>query len=231
MYYKFLLFDLDHTLLDFKAGEEVALGLLLDEVGFADHAAFKAVYKPMNQAMWKALERKEITKSELINTRFSKAFSQFGITVDGPTMAERFQFYMGQQGQVFEGAEALLQALQEKGYQLYAATNGVTAIQTNRLKHSPISAYFQEVFISEQLGTQKPEADFFEKIAERIDDFSKNHALMIGDSLTADIAGGNIAGIDTVWYNPDGKTNDTPAQPTYGISSYPELLELLSKEE
>lgn len=231
MTYTFLLFDLDHTLLDFEAGEEVALGLLLDEVGFADHAAFKAVYKPMNQAMWKALERKEITKSELVNTRFSKAFAHFGITVDGAVLAERFQFYMGQQGHAFDGAVDLLKELSRQGYQIYGATNGITKIQEGRMKHSPIGPYFRQVFISEQLGTQKPEADFFEKIAEQIDGFSKAKALMIGDSLTADIAGGNAAGIDTVWYNPEQKVNDSLAQPTYTISTYSDLLAVLNKEK
>lgn len=229
MSYTFLLFDLDHTLLDFEAGEEVALSLLLDEFGFADQAAFKAVYKPMNQAMWKALERKEITKSELVNTRFSKAFAHFGIIVDGPTLAERFQFYMGQQGHAFEGALELLQTLQARGYQIYGATNGVAKIQEGRMKSSPIGPYFSQVFISEQLGTQKPDALFFEKIAEQIPGFSKEQALMIGDSLTADIAGGNAAGIDTVWYNPHGLENTSPASPTYIISTYQELLELLAQ--
>lgn len=228
MSYTFLLFDLDHTLLDFEAGEEVALGLLLDEVGFADHAAFKAVYKPMNQAMWKALERKEITKTELINTRFSKAFAHFGITVDGAVLAERFQFYMGQQGQVFDGALALLEKLTSLGYQLYAATNGVTAIQQGRLQQSGLLPFFRQVFISERLGTQKPEADFFEKIAEQIDGFSKAKALMIGDSLTADIAGGNRSGMDTVWYNRENDTNTSSSCPTYTVKTYEELLALLS---
>lgn len=99
------------------------------------------------------------------------------------------------------------------------------------MKASPIGPYFSQVFISEQLGTQKPEADFFEKIAEQIDGFSKAKALMIGDSLTADIAGGNAASIDTVWYNPEQKVNDSLAQPTYTISTYSDLLALLNKEK
>lgn len=43
---------------------------------------------------------------------------------------------------------------------------------------------------------------------------------MIGDSLTADIQGGNNAGIDSVWFNPSNIVNETPAVPTYQVKSY-----------
>ncbi|WP_153050903.1 HAD family hydrolase, partial [Streptococcus suis] len=82
-------------------------------------------------------------------------------------------------------------------------------------------------FISEQMGTQKPAADFYEKIAAQISGFQFDQALMIGDSLTADIQGGNNAGMDTVWYNPTHMINNSKAVPTYTISSYQELLDLL----
>ena len=134
--------------------------------------------------------------------------------VDGEEMALRYQDYISQQGQTFPGAEDLLAKLVERGYQLYGATNGVTAIQQGRLKQSAITPYFKEIFISEQLGTQKPEVAFYEKISNLIPGFAKEQALMIGDSLTADIAGGNAAGVDTVWYNPDHKENSSPAVPT-----------------
>jgi len=120
-----------------------------------------------------------------------------------------------------------LQELTKRGYQIYAATNGVTYIQENRLLHSPIQPYFKEVFISEQMGTQKPSAYFYEKIAEQIAGFQFEQALMIGDSLTADIQGGNNAGMDTVWYNPSNLINNSKAIPTYTIHSYQGLLEML----
>lgn len=227
MQYKFLLFDLDHTLLDFTAGEEIALTQFLREMEVADIEAFKAYYRPMNQAMWKDLEKGHISKKELINTRFSRAFAYFGREVDGKEMALRYQEFIGRQGQIFTGADQLLQDLQEANYHIYGATNGVTYIQENRLTHSPIQPFFREVFISEQMGTQKPEQLFYTKIAERIPDFTPAHALMIGDSLTADVAGGNRAGIDTVWYNPSQAANTSEARPTYTVANYDELRRLL----
>ena len=229
MTYKFLLFDLDHTLLDFDAAEDVALTQLLKEEGVVDIKAYKDYYVPMNKSLWKDLELKKIRKQELVNTRFSKLFSHFGIEKDGVYLAERYQFYLAQQGQVFSGAMELLDSLIDRGYELYAATNGIITIQTGRLEQSGIAPFFKEIFISEQLHTQKPDTEFYEKIGALIPNFDKNAALMIGDSLSADIQGGNNAGIDTVWYNPYHLDNNTQAQPTYEVDSYQALLEILDK--
>ena len=229
MTYKFLLFDLDHTLLDFDTAEDVALTQLLKEEGVTDIQAYKDYYVPMNKSLWKDLELKKITKQELVNTRFSKLFSHFGIEKDGVYLAERYQFYLAQQGQVFSGAMELLDSLIDLAYELYAATNGITTIQTGRLAQSGLAPYFNQVFISEQLQTQKPDALFYEKIGQQIAGFSKGKTLMIGDSLTADIQGGNNADIGTIWYNPHHLENHTQAQPTYEVDSYQALLELLDK--
>ena len=229
MSYIFLLFDLDHTLLDFDAAEDVALSHLLKEEGVKDIQAYKDYYVPMNKTLWKDLELKKITKQELVNTRFAKLFAHFGIEKDGAYLAERYQFFLSKQGQIFPGVEDLLKKLIHQGYELYAATNGITYIQTGRLEQSGISPFFKEIFISEQLHTQKPDAAFYEKIGTRIPNFDKHHALMIGDSLTADIQGGNNAGIDTIWYNPHHLQNKTQAQPTYEVHSYQALLEILDK--
>lgn len=225
--YKFLLFDLDHTLLDFDAAEGIALSHLLKEEGVEDIQAYKDYYVPMNKALWKDLEQKKITKSELINTRFVKLFAHFGIEKDGTYLAERYQFFLSKQGQTFPGVEDLLKNLINQGYELYGATNGITYIQTGRLEQSGITPYFKEIFISEQLHTQKPDDEFYEKIGARIPNFDKNQTLMIGDSLSADIQGGNNAGIDTIWYNPHHLENKTQAKPTYEIDSYQALLDCL----
>lgn len=227
MAYKFLLFDLDHTLLDFESAEETALTQMLEDMNFPDVEAFKDYYKPMNQGLWKDLEQKKLTKQELVYSRFAIGFAHFGITVDGAEMALRYQDYISLQGQSFPGAEDLLAQLEKAGFQLYAATNGVTAIQEGRLAHSTIAAYFKEVFISEQLQTQKPDPDFFDKVGQLIPGFSKEETLMIGDSLTADIAGGYAAGIATVWYNPDHKENTSQVVPTYEVDSNSKILALL----
>ena len=105
LYYKFLLFDLDHTLLDFDAGEDIALTQLLEEEGVEDIQAYKNYYVPMNKLLWKDLELKKITKKELVNTRFAKLFAHFGIEKDGAYLAGRYQFFLSKQGQTFPGVE------------------------------------------------------------------------------------------------------------------------------
>lgn len=227
MAYTFLLFDLDRTLLDFESAEDTALTQMLEDMNFQNIQAFKDYYKPMNQGLWKDLEQKKITKQELVDSRFAIGFAHFGITVDGAEIALRYQDYISLQGQSFPGAEDLLARLEKAGYQLYGATNGVTAIQEGRMAHSTIAPYFKEVFISEQLQTQKPDPDFFEKVGQRIPGFRKEQTLMIGDSLSADIAGGNAAGIDTVWYNPVHLENASQVMPTYEVDSYSKILALL----
>ena len=229
MSYKFLLFDLDHTLLDFDAAEDIALTHLLKEEGVEEIQVYKDYYVPMNKALWKNLEQKKISKQELVDTRFSRLFAHFGVEKDGAYLAERYQFFLSKQGQIFPGVEDLLKNLIHQGYELYAATNGITTIQAGRLEQSGIATFFKEIFISEQLHTQKPDALFYEKIGQQIAGFSKEKTLMIGDSLTADIQGGNNAGIDTVWYNPQHLENTTQLHPTYEVHSYKDLLNCLGK--
>ena len=147
--YKYLLFDLDHTLLDFDVAEDIALTQLLEEEeeGVEDIQTYKDYYVPMNKALWKDLEQKKITKAALINTRFEKLFAHFGIEKDGFYLAERYQFFLSKQGQTFPGVEDLLKTLLHQGYELYAATNGITYIQTGRLEQSGIASCFPEPFI------------------------------------------------------------------------------------
>lgn len=230
LYYKYLLFDLDHTLLDFDLAEEVALTALLEEEGVTDLDTYKAYYKPMNKQLWRDLEVKKLTKEELVNSRFARLFAHFGQEKDGVYLAGRYQHHLAQQGQAYEGARELLEILTAQGYQLYAATNGIQFIQEGRLSVSGFARYFQQVFISDQIGHQKPDLAFFQAVAERIADFDKTKALMIGDSLTADMAGAEGFGMDRAWYNPKGLE---PGQQslTYEIASYDALLTCLEEAD
>ena len=225
--YKFLLFDLDHTLLDFDVAEDEALTSLLIEEGISAIDDFKAYYRPMNKQMWRDLEKGLISKADLVNTRFAKLFAHFGIEMDGVYLAERYALHLSQQGQTYAGAVDVLTELKAHGYLIYGATNGVTSIQRGRMVHSGLNPLFERVFISEAIGKPKPHRAFYDYIAEQIPDFACDKALMIGDSLTADVMGANHVGMDSVWYNPNHLDNKTEAVPTYTVSSYEDLLALL----
>lgn len=227
MTYKHLLFDLDHTLLDFDLSEELALTQLFTERGVTDLSAYKAAYQAINKQLWRDLEQGLVSKKELVETRFAKTFAQFGQTVDGVDLARHYESCLGHQGDTYPGAQELLRVLQQRGYKLYAATNGITAIQTARLSVSGLSAYFDAVFISEELGFPKPDRRFFATIAEQIEDFSAQKTLMIGDNQIADIKGASDFGLATAFYNPNQVPLIDGVQPTYTVASYQELLELL----
>ena len=229
--YKFLLFDLDHTLLDFDRAEDLALNYLLEEAGVAsqDLKVYKDYYIPMNRSMWEDLNHGLITKPELLRTRFSRLFDHFGQEVDGSHLAGRYQHFLSQQGQELPQAHAFLSNVKDRGHKIYAATNGVGFIQHFRLQASSILPFFDYIFISDEVGAHKPSTDFFVKITNQVHDFHPSSAFIIGDSLTADIQGGNNAGIDSVWFNPRNLVNETPAVPTYQVKNYEEILKILSK--
>lgn len=229
MTYTHLLFDLDHTLLDFDQAEEVALTQLLLSAGVDDVTNYKAVYRLINKQLWQELEQGLVTKQELADARFYRLFAHFGTSVDGHLWGKRYETFLSQQGQTYTGAQALLSTLKQLGYKLYAATNGIAVIQKGRLEQSGLTPCFEQVFISEEVGYPKPDGRFFGAIAEQIADFSPETSLMIGDNQLADIKGAGDVGIDTVFYNPNHLALVTGVCPTYTVSDYEALLEILDK--
>lgn len=229
VHYNFLFFDLDHTLLDFDAAEEVALTKLLEEYQVIDIKAYKDYYKPMNQNLWKQLEGGDISKADLVNSRFALLFAHFGVTVDGRQLAEGYQKHLKDQGQVYAGAKELLADLTAQGYNLYAATNGIATIQQGRLQASGLAPYFKAIFISEQSGSQKPKKAFYDWMTQQVSNYQPDQALMIGDSLSADVQGGINAGMDTLWYNPKHLLNNSPVHSTYEVSDYQALLNCIAE--
>lgn len=223
---KFLLFDLDHTLLDFDQAETKALVALFEHYHVADIPTLMTNYRQINRAMWRQLETGDIEKATLVNTRFQEAFATIGRQEDGKVLAQDYERYLAQQGQTYEGALELLADLQQNGYRLFAATNGIAAIQKGRLAASGLAPYFEQVFISEEIGAAKPSPLFFEKIAEAIVDYQVDQAVMIGDSLTADIPGGKQAGLKTIWVNLSGKALNGELLPDYEVQNYEQLKAL-----
>ncbi|MBF0713580.1 noncanonical pyrimidine nucleotidase, YjjG family [Gemella sp. GH3] len=225
--YKYLLFDLDNTLLDFDLAEDKALNMLLKEQNVDNIEEFKEKYTSINKQLWHQLDNKEISREFLINNRFRKLFSCFDIEVDGKHLAKRYEYFLSMQGYYLEGAVQLLDKLKDN-YEIYAATNGFYNIQTNRLENSSLQKYFKEVFISEVFDVQKPDKRFFEIASSKIPNFEKEKALMIGDNIFADIQGAKNFGIDSVWCNFKNIENNTGILATYEVKNYDELLELLT---
>lgn len=224
--YQTLLFDVDDTLLDFAAAEDAAFRKLLLEQGFTYNDAWKQDYRLMNQELWSAYERGEMSRDEVVNTRFSKFFQKLGKEVDGRLLENSYRLYLEDGNQLLDGALALVKELSHH-YEMYIVTNGFSKTQDKRLKASGLFPFFKGVFVSEDTGFQKPMREFFDCCFASIPNLDVQTALIIGDSLSADIQGGINVGMDTCWINPSRKENVSAIQPTYEIHHLNELLELL----
>ncbi|MDZ5606542.1 YjjG family noncanonical pyrimidine nucleotidase [Bacillus pseudomycoides] len=224
--YQTLLFDVDDTLLDFKAAERTALHLLFEEQKISLTDEIAAHYKKINQGLWKSFEEGKIGRDEVVNTRFSILFKAYGQEIDGPLFEQNYRSFLEEGNQLIHGAFELIQDLQSR-YDLYIVTNGVSKTQDKRLRNSGLHPLFRDIFVSEDTGYQKPMKEYFDYVFARISNFSVEEGLIIGDSLSADIKGGQLAGLDTCWFNPERKPNHTEIVPTYEIQSLNELYQIL----
>lgn len=224
--YKFLLFDLDDTLLDFGAAEDFALHRLFEEEGIVLTTDIEEQYRKINNSLWKLFEEGSITRDEVITTRFAKLFSLYEKQVDGKLYDDKYRYHLAECKTFIEGAWELINNLATQ-YQLYIVTNGVSATQYKRLDITGLAPLFDNVFVSEDTGFQKPMLGYFEYVFERIPNFKKEEALIIGDSFSADIIGGINAGIDTCWFNQHNKVIETDSKPTYEIQKLQQLYTIL----
>lgn len=210
--YDVLLWDVDQTLLDFGKSQQDALGRSFEKYGRIMDRDTLALYVAINDSYWKRHERGEVSKKELLTGRFATLFARTGIS-DIP-VEEFAAFYQKALGEVYyfrDDSYRLCQELKEEGIRQYAVTNGVSSTQRNKLRLSGLDRILDDVFISEEIGEPKPNPLYFEKCFQKIPEFSPKKALLVGDSLSSDIQGGNNAGVHCCWYNPEKKNQTIPA--------------------
>lgn len=225
--YQTLLFDVDDTLLDFKAAEKLALQMLFNDQNYPLTAEIEENYKNINEHLWKSFEEGNLNRDEVVNTRFSLLFKEYGLLVDGTLLERKYRSFLEEGHQLIDGAMELIYYLQHH-YDLYIVTNGVSKTQDKRLRDSGLFPLFKGIFVSEDTGFQKPMKGFFDYVFTRIPNFSVDHSLIIGDSLSSDIKGGQLVGMDTCWFNPGLKENNTSIIPTYQIQKLDELYHILN---
>ena len=226
MKYDTLLFDVDNTLLDFDANEKESFKSMILDKGEEYSEELYETYKKMNHRMWEAVERGEITIDDVLYTRFSKLMNMYGKEVDGIEYENTYRFYLNRGIQEMPNVHEVLSEL-KKNHRLYVITNGIKETQDSRMNRSGLVKYFEERFISESIGANKPSSEFFDYVKNNIDDFNPSNTLIIGDSLTSDIKGGNLAGIDTCWFCKEETVNNTGIIPTYEIHALDELFEII----
>ena len=224
--YKTILLDADGTIFDFDKAETYALQNALSTHGYECTSEVLCEYKRINASLWALLEQGKTTQSQIKPRRFEMLFESLGFSEDSSGAAASFIEYLSQGAFFLDGAVDILEYLSAK-YPLYLVTNGITKVQQSRYELAGLGRYFKEAFISESMGVSKPYVEYFNQVFDAIGLKDKNSAIIIGDSLTSDIRGGNNAGIDTCWYNQFGKQNDTGITPTYEISALSDLKQIL----
>lgn len=223
-----VLLDLDDTILDFKRAEKIAIGKTFRTLGIEPTDEIVARYSDINIAQWEKLELGLVSREDALRDRFDILFNELGIACSGTEAESIYEKLLGIGHYFMPGAEEMLEEIHEK-YDLYIVSNGLASVQDSRLKSADISGVFKDIFISERIGGQKPDREFFERCFARIPSFERERAIIVGDSLTSDIRGGMNAGIMTCWYDPYCKPTREGITPDYRITALNELPALLEK--
>ena len=228
MRYTTLLMDADETLLDFCRSEGFALSDTLAKYGITMTPDIQRAYHDINRSLWQQLERGEILRERLKVQRFEELFNSIGaVGMDAEAFNEQYMTTLGTRGFMLDGALELVQTL-SKRYRICIITNGTASVQHTRLADSGMLPYVDGVFISQEIGADKPSPVFFDAVLAALGNPDKHDLLVIGDSLTSDIRGGLLSGIDTCWYAPHGDQPSADIVPTYVVRSFEELLSLLA---
>lgn len=224
--YPIVLFDADNTLFDFHTSEREALCDALRFVGITPNEEMIQVYSRINDALWKRLERGEVTKNALRVIRFEELCAYYGLKTDVARLAVAYTDFLSTKQYLMPGAMEVCEALAPH-CDLYIITNGIKSVQRGRFEPSPLRPFFKDLFISEELGFEKPKREYFDAVAASIPDFDPRRALVVGDSLSSDVQGGIQAGIDTCWINHKGQTPPDDLRIDYVIRELKDVVPLV----
>lgn len=214
--YTHLFFDLDNTIWDFNSNSFDALYVALDKLRLlgliGSYDDFFRIYSEVNERLWELYRNGSMTKKVLGAQRFEESFAKHGIPLHtgGGIVNAAYLAEMPMQTKLIEGAREVLDYLHGR-YEVAIITNGFKEVQYEKIRKSELSKYFRKIFISEEIGAQKPKRAIFEYALKSMN-APKRSSLMIGDSWEADIVGAMNFGIDQIYFNPKIKTKDKMGQ-------------------
>jgi len=227
MKYRLFLFDLDDTLLDFKASEKLSFVRTMQGLGFCDATdGIFHHYQAINVELWRRFETGAVTKDFLKVERFRKTFMENGIELDPEAASRLYLESLSETVVLIDGAKHLCETLAGMG-EVGIITNGVESIQNRRIASSGLAGHISFVATSEACGYAKPDIRFFEYASKMASSFAKDAALIVGDRLDADILGANRYGIDSCWFNPERVANESEAVPDYEVASLQAIVPAL----
>ncbi len=229
--YDTVLLDADMTLFDFERSEREALNRVLTARGYPTDEETIALYMKINSALWEANARGKVDQDFLTVERFAAFMRVKGGDYDPKEFNREYLTALGEGCYLLPGAEDFCRDLQAGGCELAIVTNGLPTAQWGRFNRSALKEMIPHMFVSMELGCQKPQRAYFDKVCARLGITDRSRVVIMGDSLRADVQGGINAGIDTIWFAPGGeKVPEYPA-PTYTVRSYQEALDILLRSE
>ncbi len=228
--YNCLLFDVDGTLLDFNEAEHAAILGTLGAFDLPQDDATAALFSHINADLWEQLSKGAIKKEKLLTLRFEKLLRELGAKGDAGRLNTEFVSRLSNEAPLIPGADEILEELAEFAT-LAAISNGLWQVQLSRLKSSGLDKYFDDIFVSERMGVTKPAARFFDMALQKLGVTNRQKVLVIGNSLSADIKGGQNANLATCWCNFAGEENPGEVVPTYTVQSFMELKLVAVGEE
>jgi putative hydrolase of the HAD superfamily len=231
MKYKYLFFDLDHTLWDFDANaratlEQLHLDLRLADKGIHDFDKFYKTYLQHNEKLWARYRNGYIRQEELRVKRMWLTLLDFQIADDelAKQLSELFLQLLPGRRILFPDTIETLQYLKNKKYEMHLITNGFEKTQHSKLSNSGLDVFFKEVITSEASNSLKPQKEIFEYALNKTG-ATITESLMIGDSIEVDIAGAMSVGMDQVHVNFSSAPQEL--KPTYTVSKLADLKNIL----
>ena len=226
MRYQYLLFDFDDTLLDFKKTERDAFQNAMIRCGLETKDGYLELYSEINHRKWMLMNEGLIQKDEIFRSRFGEFFEQVGIQYDSELFNQIYIEELSIPIYYIKGVTEVLSKL-SKQHELYIVTNGIYSVQQPRFDRCDFKRYIKDVFISEHIGYEKPQKEFFDAVFRTLPSARKEEFLIIGDSLTSDIRGGNVVDIHTCWFNPENKPHNGIDAVDYEIRELKELFDIV----
>ncbi|CEA01339.1 Putative HAD-hydrolase YfnB [Jeotgalicoccus saudimassiliensis] len=224
--YKAVFMDIDDTVFNFKKCSESALKETFTTLNLEYNKSIFESFTEIDERLWKKQKEELLSVADVLNIRFKELSETLGMNYDSDLAKEHFGNLLGEQYIMEPGIEEVLRRI-SADYKIYAASNGVLTMQENRLNLSGLKRYFTDLYVSDDIGSAKPNFGFFAESMKRAE-LESSDILMVGDSLVSDIAGANNAGIASVWYNPYGLENETDIKADYEIKSLDELTVVLN---
>ena len=234
MKYRYILFDIDGTLINFPESFRKAAEHVLTRAGVAATKENIDTYFRYNDDMWFGLNMGNV-ESEYILNNYHPLYEEYiyqaavkskeGLNMQGTAdeLALAFKKAIGEYAVPHPNSVEVCKELC-KEHVLCIATNGLNSVQPGK-----ITAYkdcFEHIFISEALGCIKPTPKYFNKILKMLN-ADASECIMVGDSLPNDIDGANKSGIASCYYNPLELENNSGIIPTYEIRDFNELFEIV----